>query len=296
MNQSVEIIDSRVMIRNWGWSIALHGALWGLGLWLISQQAIVPQPTFQWEVSLVSPSRGSGDTPPSDASSQVANRIRPVAMKSVGKPAAFVQSVIHKTQAVREPVLSEARTESTESQVAVAMSDPSKAIHSPEFPSNDMAASSEIGGESLNAVDDETQEPHASNGQSAGVADPRADGSSDPPTEATVPSSTVTNANSFETKADFDWLMQVLWSRVTELKHYPPEARMNRVEGRVVVRIVIDEQGQLLDATIVTGSGHALLDHAALDVIRRSCPLSLPHALGRRQIVLRVPIQYRLDS
>jgi len=71
---------------------------------------------------------------------------------------------------------------------------------------------------------------------------------------------------------------------------------MNRLEGRVVVRVVIDEQGRLLDATIATGSGHALLDHAALDVIRRSCPLSLPQALGRRQIVLRVPIQYRLDS
>ena len=90
--------------------------------------------------------------------------------------------------------------------------------------------------------------------------------------------------------------MQMLWSRVTELKQYPPEARMNRWEGRVVVRVVIDEQGRLLDAAVATGSGHALLDHAALDVIRRSCPLSLPHALGRRQIVLRVPIQYKLDS
>jgi protein TonB len=150
--------------------------------------------------------------------------------------------------------------------------------------------------ESQNAVDNATQGPSASDVQSVITAEHPAEGSSDPPTDVALASANATQAHSVETSPDFGWLMQMLWSRVMELKHYPPEARMNRVEGRVVVRVVIDEQGRLLDATIATGSGHEVLDHAALDVIRRSCPLSLPQALGRHQIVLRVPIQYRLDS
>lgn len=267
MNKGVDMIESGAMVRSWGWSVAIHVAAWGLGLWLISQQAMVQPSLVQWEVSLVSPSQQvSSDAPVSRASSQVDGRIRPVAQKSGGTPA------------------------------AAAMPNPSDTDHPTAFPSSDPAAPHQAVEESQNAVADETRGLDVPNVQSVVAADQRTDGSLEPPAEVTEPSATVTQAHSIETAPDFGWLMQMLWSRVTELKHYPPEARMNRLEGRVVVRVVIDEQGRLLDATIATGSGHEVLDHAALDVIRRSCPLSLPQALGRRQIVLRVPIQYRLDS
>jgi len=97
-------------------------------------------------------------------------------------------------------------------------------------------------------------------------------------------------------KPDFGWLMQTLWSRVAELKRYPHEVRLNHWQGNVVVRAVIDEHGHLLEVTIATNSGHEALDRAAIEVIKRSCPLALPQPLGRSQVVLRVPIQYRLDS
>ncbi|MEQ1793908.1 MAG: energy transducer TonB [Nitrospira sp.] len=105
-----------------------------------------------------------------------------------------------------------------------------------------------------------------------------------------------TGPASIQAKPDFGWLMQTLWSRVAELKRYPHEARLNHWQGKVVVRAVIDEHGHLLEVTIATSSGHEALDRAAIEVIKRSCPLALPQPLGRSQIVLRVPIQYRLDS
>lgn len=105
-----------------------------------------------------------------------------------------------------------------------------------------------------------------------------------------------TGPASIQAKPDFGWLMQTLWSRVAELKRYPHEARLNHWQGNVVVRAVIDEHGHLLEVTIATSSGHEALDRAAIEVIKRSCPLALPQPLGRSQIVLRVPIQYRLDS
>ena len=288
--------DSEARMQSWGYSIALHGALLGFGVWLISQQAIVPPSTFQWEVSLVSPSpESSGHVPSGGASSQSDDRIRSVVMKPVRTSAAALsaQPEIQAEPVVREAVRSKARAES---QSVVAVPTPDEADDSTALPSSDMAATSQTLEESQNAVVNATQGPPASDVQSVVAAEHPADGPSDPPTDVALASPNATQARSVEATPDFGWLMQMLWSRVTELKHYPPEARMNRLEGRVVVRVVIDEQGRLLDATIATGSGHALLDHAALDVIRRSCPLSLPQALGRHQIVLRVPIQYRLDS
>lgn len=298
MNREATTTDSEPSMQSWGYSIALHGALWGLGVWVISQPAIVPPSTFQWEVSLVSPSQeSSGHVPSSGASAQRDDPIGSVVTKPVRTSAAALPArpEIQAEPVVRAAVRPKARAE-RQSVVAVAVPTPDESDDSTVLPSPDIAATPQTLGESQNAVDNATQETPVPDVQSVVAAEQRADGSSDPSTDVSVPSVSATSAPSVETSPDLGWLMQMLWSRVTQLKHYPPDARMNRWEGRVVVRVVIDEQGRLLDATIATGSGHEVLDHAALDVIRRSCPLALPQALGRRQIVLRVPIQYRLDS
>ncbi|MBK9308827.1 MAG: energy transducer TonB [Nitrospira sp.] len=150
--------------------------------------------------------------------------------------------------------------------------------------------------ESQNAVGDEAQEPQSSHVQSAGADDHLVDGSSDPFTQAKLQSSIVANASTLEARADFNWLMRMLWSRVSEMKRYPHEARMNQWEGRVIVRAVINAQGQLLDASVAMGSGYEVLDLAALEAIKESCPLTLSQPLGRERIVLRIPIQYKLSS
>jgi len=300
MNGDGEMVEPALAIRSWGFSVTLHAAACGLCWWVMSQQVMTPLPMFQWDVSLVSLSRASStDGLSSAAPIQVDNQIRSVvtnAVRTSSAAAPSVQPVVDRTEAAKEPVLSKIAVESNQSVVAVSVPTPDKANDSTVVPSSDVAASPQAIEESQSTVDGEKQGPPVSNVQSVAAVGRRADGSTDPSTEGPVSSSTVTHRGSSGAVPDFGWLMQMLWGRVTELKHYPPEARMNRWEGRVVVRVVIDEQGRLLDASIATGSGHELLDHAALDVIRRSCPLSLPHALGRRQMVLRVPIQYRLDS
>ncbi len=95
-------------------------------------------------------------------------------------------------------------------------------------------------------------------------------------------------------KTDFGWLADALLNRVHQLKRYPFEARMKRLEGRVVIRVVIREDGNLEDLTVVQSSGHQILDHDALEIIRQASPLPLTRPLGRAQIVVQVPISYRL--
>jgi protein TonB len=97
------------------------------------------------------------------------------------------------------------------------------------------------------------------------------------------------------TKADYGWLAKALWDRVSYLKHYPHLARVQHLEGRVVVRAVIRQDGHLAHVEVAESSGHSVLDADALEIIRRACPLKLTHPLGRPQVVVQVPINYRLE-
>jgi protein TonB len=45
------------------------------------------------------------------------------------------------------------------------------------------------------------------------------------------------------TKRDYEWLSEAILRRVEELKRYPTSARVDRAEGKVVVKAVINEEG-----------------------------------------------------
>jgi protein TonB len=70
---------------------------------------------------------------------------------------------------------------------------------------------------------------------------------------------------------------------------YPAEAIAQGLEGEVLVLIVIDESGRVVGSRIEQGSGHRLLDDAALRAVRslRSLPADAP-----REALL--PVRFRL--
>src|SRR5436309_2806408 len=96
-------------------------------------------------------------------------------------------------------------------------------------------------------------------------------------------------------KADYGWLAEALWSRVEQLKRYPHLARMNRWEGRVVLGVVSQADGHPLGLAVSESSGHSVLDQDALEVLKLASPLTLKHPLGKPQVVVQVPISYRLE-
>jgi protein TonB len=96
-------------------------------------------------------------------------------------------------------------------------------------------------------------------------------------------------------KSDLRWLADALWSRVEQLKRYPYTARLNRWEGKVVLRAVIREDGHLMDLEIARSSGYAILDNDAIEVLKKASPLALQHPLGQPQVVVHIPISYRLQ-
>ncbi|WP_153144827.1 energy transducer TonB [Dechloromonas sp. H13] len=70
---------------------------------------------------------------------------------------------------------------------------------------------------------------------------------------------------------------------------YPAEAIARGLEGEALVLIIIDESGSVTAARIEQGSGHRLLDDAALRAVRslRSLPADAP-----REALL--PVRFRL--
>ncbi|MCS6283807.1 MAG: TonB family protein [Nitrospira sp.] len=96
------------------------------------------------------------------------------------------------------------------------------------------------------------------------------------------------------TKADYGWLTKALLNRVEELKNYPHLARLNRWEGKVVLRAVIQEDGEVLSIDVQESSGRSILDDAAIETLRKASPLKLEHPLGKPQIAFLVPISYSL--
>jgi periplasmic protein TonB len=95
-------------------------------------------------------------------------------------------------------------------------------------------------------------------------------------------------------KADYGWLVKALLGRLDQLKNYPHMARINHWEGKVVLRAVIKDDGQVLMIDVHESSGRLILDNDAIETLRRASPLKLDHPLGKPQVAILMPISYAL--
>jgi len=101
---------------------------------------------------------------------------------------------------------------------------------------------------------------------------------------------------------DEEWQQPAYWDEVrqavAEKLTYPPSARRQRVEGRVLLSLVIDRDGQLLKATPTSPHAKTVFSLAALEAARRAAPFSPPGAAdldgGRASAIL--PIRFELTS
>ncbi|CAG0934660.1 MAG: hypothetical protein EFKGCFLK_01486 [Rhodocyclaceae bacterium] len=77
--------------------------------------------------------------------------------------------------------------------------------------------------------------------------------------------------------------------KLSEVMFYPPEAVSRGLEGEVRVLLTLDAEGGIMDAQVAAGSGHRLLDIAAVQAALAMG--SLPGA-GVRELIL--PVVFRL--
>ncbi|MCZ7655684.1 MAG: energy transducer TonB [Rhodocyclaceae bacterium] len=77
--------------------------------------------------------------------------------------------------------------------------------------------------------------------------------------------------------------------KLADVLFYPPEAVARGLEGEVRLLLTLERDGRVLDAQVAAGSGHKLLDEAAVKAAYAMG--SLPDA-GAREVIL--PVVFRL--
>lgn len=97
-------------------------------------------------------------------------------------------------------------------------------------------------------------------------------------------------------RLDYSWLSETILRRVEELKRYPAEARLDRAEGKVVLKAVIRGDGSIDDVEVYHSSGYRSLDHAAVELLKQAAPFELPRPLGKSKMTVKIPMSYRLEQ
>ena len=279
-------------LQSWVVSVLLHAAVVGAAITLVSDPRVVPQPEpFRWDVS-VAEAPAQDEKPQPSPAAPTPTATQPVKPQLVTTPVQEVirqeskqeikeispvrQSAVQSTQTVErpaQPVETPEQTVPVEPTAPAPISDAPPTVREAQAPTTPAV--------SVEAVPDSPPQPTV-------VAPPVAEASRPAVQEASVrpiPSA----------KVDYGWLAESLWSKVERLKRYPHTARLNRWEGRVVLRVVIREDGHLLDLAVTESSGYSVLDQDALEILRLASPLTMTHPLGKPQVVVQVPISYRLE-
>jgi len=88
---------------------------------------------------------------------------------------------------------------------------------------------------------------------------------------------------------------QVLFAWMNRHKQYPTLAQRRGLEGSGSIRVRIDREGRVLERTVDRSTGEAMLDQAALDMVRRANPFpAVPPEYAGDGFEFVAPIQYRL--
>jgi protein TonB len=78
---------------------------------------------------------------------------------------------------------------------------------------------------------------------------------------------------------------------------YPEEARVRRIEGKVIVLVTVTDKGTIAEAKLATSSGYAILDEAALAYCRTTLRFHPAHQDGVPVASSwKYPITYELTS
>jgi protein TonB len=91
--------------------------------------------------------------------------------------------------------------------------------------------------------------------------------------------------------------LAALAAKINRSKYYPTGSRRRGEEGKVVVRFIVQKNGELTDLTVVESSGSRRLDAAALKTLRRVSPFRpIPDAIKRDHWPISVPIAFSLGG
>jgi len=321
----------------WAFSMSIHGLLIGMAVVFLTEMPPPPPPTFKWDVAVVQPTPPAAEpAPPPPAESQPPPMPQPVTPpKPKQVPVAKAEPVVRQVQTVqeRQPVQQvQPIQESVPVQTAQAVQHVTTQLVEAVTPTVQETVSPTP--EVVQTVVESTAAVEEATPMVQHVSAPPVLASAEPVTETAAVVNTIPTVESVpapldepqqvrqeviqrsvqtvqhrvvkhravqarpETQADFGWLGQEIWSSVDQRKRYPPEAKRNRWEGRVILRLTIEQQGaavHLLELSLEKSSGHSVLDRHTLDMVRNAFPLKVKHQMAQSKVQLDVPFSYHME-
>lgn len=300
-------------VQGWLVSVLLHGTVVLVAILLVKQTQLAPQAElFKWNVTMVSPTEPvqpttlPPDQAPAPSVSSTTSLPTPLAQQSA--PAQTLpppQPVTQQTPpSISERTVTPMATEppaptppqlTAPSQSAAHTTPPAEPIrHETVAPMAAVASSIEKPAEAPMAVSEESGAQTAPSSPPSAILEQTAQADQAPtPMQMAAISPAPSNV---PTKRDYGWLSEAILRRVEELKRYPTSARVDRAEGRVVVKAVINEDGSIGEVEVFQSSGHPGLDKAAVETMRQAAPFRLPRPLGQPRMTIKIPMSYRLDQ
>ena len=280
--------------QGWIISVLLHGTVAFTALLLVKQVQLAPQnEAFKWNVALVSPAQQVQST-----ASTHNDAPTPSVPPTTSAPSLFAQQMTPaQTLSSPQPPAQQTTPPISERAATPEISEPPPAQPTP--PSLSTARTTQ----SAEPVAQETMAPMAAEPSSivkpvdaSTAAFAESDTMAPPSDQASVQMASISQVPSNPpAKRDYGWLSEMILRRVEELKRCPASARMDRAEGKVVVKAVINEDGNLGEVEVFQSSGYTLLDKAAVETMRQAAPFHLPHPLGQPRMTIKIPMNYRLD-
>ena len=284
-------------VQGWLVSVLLHGTVALATILLVKQIQLAPRDEpFKWNVAMVSPTQ-----PVQTTASSPNHAPAPSVPSTTSVPSPHVQQTAPaQTLPSPQPLAQQTTPSISERTVTpVVVEPPAPSPTQPTTPSQSAAHSTQpaepIRHETLApmAVSAESDAQTAPPSAPSAILEQTAQSDRAPtPTQMAAISPVPTNA---PTKPDFGWLSETILRRVEELKRYPASARVDRAEGKVVVKAVIDEDGSIGEVEVFQSSGHPGLDKAAIETLRQAAPFHLPRPLGQPRMTIKIPMSYRLD-
>ena len=285
-------------VQGWLISVLFHGTVALIAIILIKHVQLAPQDdAFKWNVAMVSPTQ----------------QIQPTASSSTQAPARSAPST---TSTSSPPLRRGTPTQTLTQQAAPSISERNPTAMVTEPPPPQLTTPLPSAAHTIQSVEPIKHE--AAEAESLVKPDDTPPAVSSSTDAVTGPSSTQSTAveqtpqsehgsaqtqvaaispapTNVQAKRDYGWLSETILRRMEELKRYPASARVDRAEGKVVVKAVIDEDGSISEVGVFLSSGHIALDEAAVETMRQAAPFHLPHSLGQPRMTIKIPMSYRLD-
>lgn len=279
--------------QGWIISVLLHGTVAFTALLLVKQVQLTPQnEAFKWNVALVSPAPQVQSTTSTHNGAPT-----PSGPQTISAPSLSAQQMT--------PAQTLSSPHPPAQQTTPPISERAAAPEIPEPPTAQPTPSSLLTAHTTQSAEPIAQETMASMAaEPSSIVKPvdastAASAESDTMVSQSGPAvqmAAISQAPSNPpAKRDYGWLSESILRRLEELKRYPASARMDRAEGKVVVKAVINEDGSLGEVEVFQSSGHLGLDKAALETLRQAAPFQLSRPLGKPDMTIKIPMSYRLD-